>query len=39
MILVKLQGEEYDTLIHEIEQMLDDEYAVMSDIKKTIEKR
>lgn len=36
--LSETSGEEYDTLIHEIEQMLDDEYAVMSDIKKTIGK-
>ena len=36
--LSETSGEEYDTLIHEIEKMLDDEYAVMSDIKKTIGK-
>lgn len=36
--LNETSGVEYDTLIREIEQMLDDEYAVMSDIKKTIGK-
>lgn len=36
--LNETSGDEYETLLREIEQMLDDEYAVMNEIKKTIEK-
>lgn len=36
--LNETSGDEYETLLSEIEQMLDDEYAVMNEIKKTIEK-
>ena len=36
--LNETSGDEYDTLLREIEQMLDDEYAVMNEIKKPIEK-
>lgn len=36
--LNETSGDEYETLLREIEQMLDDEYAVMNEIRKTISK-